>query len=173
MLSSKCPGQDMRYWSYDDISTETCPQCGESIEFWKTDVRLRCRKCGKVVINKKFDLGCAEWCAYAKYCIGDIARGNTALPVKKRLQETAFRLLQKEERDKLSEKIREYEKGPLKEEGEIVEKIALAVFEAIGEKHGERKVTELLDEMLEKGEMAPEIVQKIRESRTKEEIIQG
>jgi predicted RNA-binding Zn-ribbon protein involved in translation (DUF1610 family) len=163
----------MRYWSYDDISTETCPQCGESIEFWKTDVRLRCKKCGKMVINRKFDLGCAEWCAYAKYCIGDIARGSrTGLSVKKKLEEMAFRLLQKEEREQLGEKIREYEKGPLKE-GEAVEKIAEAVFDAIGKRHGEDKVTELLDEMMEKGEMAPEIVQRIRKSRKMKEMMRG
>lgn len=166
MLSSRCPGQDMRYWSYDDISTAACPNCGENIEFWKTDVRLRCKKCGKVVINKKFNLGCAEWCAYAQHCIGDIIKGSSVYPVKKKLAEMASQLLQKEERERLGRKIRQYEEEALNKEGkEIVEKIALAVFETIREKHGDKKVAEILDAMEENGEIAPAIVEKIRRAK--------
>ncbi|MGI5823810.1 MAG: hypothetical protein ACOX6Z_07695, partial [Dethiobacteria bacterium] len=75
MFSAKCPGQDRRYWQPDDIFEEKCPNCGNILEFWKTDIRVRCEKCRRLVSNPRFDLGCAEWCAYAEYCLGDVAKG--------------------------------------------------------------------------------------------------
>jgi hypothetical protein len=35
VFAQKCPGQDMRYWTADDVYEEKCPQCGEMIEFLK------------------------------------------------------------------------------------------------------------------------------------------
>ncbi len=67
----KCPGQDMRYWKPGDIFNARCPNCGESIEFFKDEVRRKCR-CGNVVTNPKLNFGCAEWCPYAEQCIGTI-----------------------------------------------------------------------------------------------------
>ena len=67
----KCPGQDMRYWKPGDIFNAKCPSCGGSIEFFKDEVRRKCR-CGHTVTNPKLDFGCAEWCAYAEQCIGAI-----------------------------------------------------------------------------------------------------
>ncbi len=75
MLSSKCPGQDRRYWKPEDIYEMECPDCGNILEFWKTDVRVRCEKCRRLVSNPRFDLGCAAWCPYADYCLGDVAKG--------------------------------------------------------------------------------------------------
>ena len=46
------------------------PECGELIEFWKDEPKLKCPKCGKLAVNPKLDLGCAEWCRYAKECLG-------------------------------------------------------------------------------------------------------
>jgi putative nucleotidyltransferase with HDIG domain len=66
---NRCPGQDCRYWTPDDIFDVPCPQCGVQIEFWKTDRRRRCYECGAEVPNPKLDLGCAEWCRYAQGCI--------------------------------------------------------------------------------------------------------
>jgi uncharacterized protein (UPF0147 family) len=40
------------------------------LEFWKTDVRIKCPGCARNVANPGFNLGCAEWCAYAKECLG-------------------------------------------------------------------------------------------------------
>lgn len=75
MFVPKCPGQDRRYWNPEDIYEEKCPNCGNILEFWKTDIRVRCEKCRRLVSNPRFDMGCAEWCSYAEYCLGDIAKG--------------------------------------------------------------------------------------------------
>ena len=71
----KCPGQDRRYWKPEDIFEDECPNCGNILEFWKTDIRVRCEKCRRLVSNPRFDMGCAEWCVYAEDCLGDIAKG--------------------------------------------------------------------------------------------------
>ncbi len=93
MLSTKCPGQDMRYWTADDVHEENCPKCGEVIEFFKTDIRLRCRNCKTRVANPRFDMGCAEWCAHAEMCLGAGAKG---------IQKKSFRTVLEEEFARLS-----------------------------------------------------------------------
>jgi hypothetical protein len=70
----KCPGQDQRYWKPEDIFEVDCSYCGNSIEFFKDEPKLKCRKCGHIVINPKIDLGCAEWCQYAEQCLGVTVR---------------------------------------------------------------------------------------------------
>ena len=65
----RCPGQDERFWKPQDIFEVKCPHCGGSIEFWKDEPKLKCRKCGQMVVNPKIDLGCAEWCQYAEQCL--------------------------------------------------------------------------------------------------------
>jgi len=67
----RCPGQDTRYWKKEDIFEVRCPICHTSIEFFKDDVRRRCKKCTSWVPNPKLDLGCIEWCKYAKECVGN------------------------------------------------------------------------------------------------------
>lgn len=74
-MNSKCPGQDTRYWKAEDIHEQPCPHCGDEIEFWKTDVRVRCPSCKRKVANPRFNLGCAAWCAYAEQCLGGAASG--------------------------------------------------------------------------------------------------
>ncbi len=66
----RCPGQDQRFWKPEDIFEVRCPGCGGAIEFFKDEPKLKCRKCGQVVVNPKIDLGCAEWCQYAEQCLG-------------------------------------------------------------------------------------------------------
>jgi len=66
----RCPGQDKRFWRSEDVFEAPCPHCGESIEFWKDEPRRKCGHCGKVAPNPKLDLGCAEWCKFAKDCLG-------------------------------------------------------------------------------------------------------
>ncbi len=68
----KCPGQDLRFWKPGDIFDISCPQCGGNIEFFKDDVRRRCKSCGSKVTNPKIDFACAEWCAYAEQCVGEL-----------------------------------------------------------------------------------------------------
>lgn len=75
MPTMKCPGQDLRYWKPGDIFEEPCPDCGNILEFWKTDIRVRCENCRRLVSNPRFDMGCANWCSYAEECLGDIKMG--------------------------------------------------------------------------------------------------
>jgi len=67
----RCPGQDMRFWKPGDIFETQCPKCERKIEFFKDEVRHKCR-CGHEIVNPKLDLGCAEWCPYAEQCIGAV-----------------------------------------------------------------------------------------------------
>jgi heterodisulfide reductase subunit B len=73
----RCPGQDLRFWKPDDIFETPCPNCGQAIEFFKDDVKRKCR-CGLVVVNPKLDFGCAEWCQHAEQCIGVVPEGVKA-----------------------------------------------------------------------------------------------
>jgi hypothetical protein len=66
----RCPGQDQRFWKPEDIFEVQCPGCGKTVEFFKDEPKLKCRKCGQIIINPKIDLGCAEWCQYAEQCMG-------------------------------------------------------------------------------------------------------
>jgi len=70
----RCPGQDQRFWKSGDVFDVKCPGCGRSVEFFKDEPKMKCRKCGQMVVNPRLDLGCAEWCQYAQQCLG----GSTA-----------------------------------------------------------------------------------------------
>jgi len=67
----RCPGQDMRFWKPGDIFETDCPKCGAKVEFFKDEVKRRCR-CGHEIVNSKIDLGCAQWCPYAEQCVGAV-----------------------------------------------------------------------------------------------------
>jgi hypothetical protein len=85
-MSPKCPGQDQRYWTPDDIFDVRCPYCGREIEFWKDEPFRRCRSCQREVRNPRMDLGCAAWCAEADACLGrEPGQGKVATPVVERL----------------------------------------------------------------------------------------
>jgi hypothetical protein len=73
-MISKCPGQDTQFWKPDDIYSVECPKCGQPVEFFKDDIRRRCKKCGHMFINPKLNLGCARWCQYADQCVGAIGK---------------------------------------------------------------------------------------------------
>ena len=70
MAISRCPGQDKRFWRSENVFEAPCPSCGGSIEFWKDEPKRRCNHCGKSAPNPKLDLGCAQWCKFAKDCLG-------------------------------------------------------------------------------------------------------
>ena len=74
MQAAKCPGQDRRNWKPEDIFDHNCPHCQTAMEFWKTDARMKCPGCGEHIMNPRFNLGCALWCAYAEQCVGDISQ---------------------------------------------------------------------------------------------------
>lgn len=67
---SKCPGQDTQQWGYDAIFDVECPKCRAPIEFFKDEVKHRCKNCEEVVFNDRMDLGCAKWCPSAASCVG-------------------------------------------------------------------------------------------------------
>ncbi|MBM4341156.1 MAG: HD domain-containing protein [Deltaproteobacteria bacterium] len=67
----KCPGTDMKYWKPGDIFDIDCPKCGKRVEFFKDEVKRKC-KCGHLIVNPKIDFACAEWCPYAEQCVGDV-----------------------------------------------------------------------------------------------------
>lgn len=66
----KCPGQDTRFWRPQDVFEVECGECGASVEFFKDDAYRRCPTCGTRITNPKLSLGCAQWCRYAKECLG-------------------------------------------------------------------------------------------------------
>jgi len=68
----KCPGQDSRYWSGEDVFEAACPNCGHSIEFFKDDSQQKCRKCGHRMLNPKMDFGCASYCHHAEQCLSSM-----------------------------------------------------------------------------------------------------
>ncbi len=68
----RCPGQDTRFWKPDDIFEVSCPRCGKKVEFFKDEVRRRCR-CGHEIVNPRVDFGCASWCPYAEQCVGTVS----------------------------------------------------------------------------------------------------
>lgn len=67
---SKCPGQDSQQWGFDAIFDVSCPKCHASLEFFKDEVKHRCKSCGEIVFNERMDLGCAKWCPSAASCVG-------------------------------------------------------------------------------------------------------
>ena len=66
----RCPGQDRRYWTPEDVTEVDCVRCGAVVEFFKTDGARECPGCGKRVVNPKVAAGCAQWCAAAEECLG-------------------------------------------------------------------------------------------------------
>jgi HD superfamily phosphohydrolase YqeK len=68
----KCPGQDSRYWKPGAIFEESCPKCGQSVEFFKDDTARKCHHCGHRFVNPKMDFGCASYCEFAEQCIGTL-----------------------------------------------------------------------------------------------------
>jgi len=64
----ECPGQDTRFWKQDDVFEIECPQCHYHVEFFKYDVKRKCR-CGHEMVNPKIDFGCAQWCSYGDKCL--------------------------------------------------------------------------------------------------------
>ena len=84
----KCPGQDSRFWKPEDVFEIQCLKCGRTIEFFKDDVKRKCR-CGEEIVNPRLDFGCAQWCEYGEQCIGVIPQELEYL--KKELEKGRFK----------------------------------------------------------------------------------
>ena len=68
----QCPGQDNRYWDGSAVFEAACPECGQTVEFFKDDSSRPCGNCGHRILNPKTDFGCAAYCPYATQCLGDL-----------------------------------------------------------------------------------------------------
>ena len=66
-MFDKCPGAaNMRT---PTLKIKVCPECGEEVEIFSIDVKVKCSKCGFVVYNNIES--CIQWCLYAKECVGE------------------------------------------------------------------------------------------------------
>lgn len=90
---SKCPGQNTQYWGFDAIYEVSCPKCGSPVEFFRDEVRRKCKKCGEMVFNDRMDLGCAKWCPAASSCIGAANFQALQLSEQRKSRREDFRLL--------------------------------------------------------------------------------
>ena len=66
-MVSKCPGQDFRKLR---VSLHKCPSCGNEVEIFSDELRVKCRKCGEMVYRDKIP-SCIDWCASARQCLGE------------------------------------------------------------------------------------------------------
>lgn len=74
----KCPGQERSYWTGAPTFDIPCPKCGASIEMFRDENGRRCPSCGHRFPNPKAALGCAQWCAQARECIGYVPLQQSA-----------------------------------------------------------------------------------------------
>lgn len=63
----KCPGQDSRNISPENIK---CPSCGYKIEIFSDEVKVKCPKCKATACRVRLP-SCVDWCKYASECVGE------------------------------------------------------------------------------------------------------
>ncbi|MCX8117224.1 MAG: HD domain-containing protein [Desulfobacterota bacterium] len=78
----------MRFWKPEDIFEVQCLRCGRAVEFFKDDVKRKCR-CGEEIVNPRLDFGCAQWCEYGEQCLGVMPKELEDL--KKELEKGRFK----------------------------------------------------------------------------------
>ena len=66
-MTTKCPGQDMRNLR---SAMYRCPNCGNEVEMFSDELRIRCKKC-KQFVYKENTPSCIDWCPSAKQCLGE------------------------------------------------------------------------------------------------------
>jgi len=65
-MFNKCPGAaNIRT---PTLSLKACPECGEEVEVFSTDLSVKCGKCGFIIYNNLES--CIQWCKYAEVCVG-------------------------------------------------------------------------------------------------------
>jgi len=66
LMLNHCPGAaNLRT---PTLTVRKCPQCGEEVEVFSSDVAVTCSRCGFVVYNDMES--CIRWCRHAKECLG-------------------------------------------------------------------------------------------------------
>lgn len=63
----KCPGQDKRGLK---AQTLICPGCGYRAEIFSDEAKINCPKCKYLVCRERLP-SCADWCSFARDCIGE------------------------------------------------------------------------------------------------------
>jgi len=143
----KCPGQDTMFWKKDDVFEIECPKCTYSLEFFKYDVKRRCR-CGHEIVNPKIDFGCAEWCSYGEHCIEGLPeemRVKQKEQQNRRMRERIFSEMRRyfshdEQRTSRAIKVARYAEDILKiEGGHPLVVLGAAYLHEIGVKSAEEK----------------------------------
>jgi hypothetical protein len=59
------------FFKPSDIKIQNCIFCNYEIEFWKDDIKLKCRSCGKTNFNASLGDTCLVWCKSAERCLGN------------------------------------------------------------------------------------------------------
>jgi hypothetical protein len=80
------------FWKPTDVFEIECPKCGYPVEFFKFDVKRKCR-CGHEMVNPKIDFGCAQWCSYGDKCLESLPEEIKVIQKEeqnKRLKERIF-----------------------------------------------------------------------------------
>ncbi len=66
-MFDSCPGA-AQFTRTPTLKIKKCPECGENVEIFSTELRVKCDNCGFTIYN---DLdSCIQWCKYAKECVG-------------------------------------------------------------------------------------------------------
>lgn len=67
MVFDRCPGAARI--RTPTLEIRKCPQCGEEVELFSSDLKVSCGRCGFVIYN---DIqSCVQWCKYARECVGE------------------------------------------------------------------------------------------------------
>ena len=66
-MLDKCPGTS--FLRTPTLKVKYCPECGNEVEVFSTDVKVKCNNCGFVVYNNVES--CIQWCRHAKDCVGE------------------------------------------------------------------------------------------------------
>ena len=66
-MTFRCPGQDSRKLR---VELHKCPSCGNEVEIFSDEAKVRCRKCREIVFREKAP-SCIDWCASARECLGE------------------------------------------------------------------------------------------------------
>lgn len=64
MLFEECQGKQGV-----TVQEKHCPQCGNNMEIFSTDISAECDNCGFTIYNDA--LSCIQWCDSARECVGD------------------------------------------------------------------------------------------------------
>ena len=67
-MFDRCPGA-AQFTRTPTLKIKKCPECGEEVEIFSTDLRVQCDNCGFTVYNDSES--CIQWCKYAKECVGE------------------------------------------------------------------------------------------------------